>query len=69
MMEYVLFIFFAMNYSPMAEKIEVILIDVGNTSVKTTEVINGEFVNTKVWKEELLSIIEHYESVPLMVSS
>ncbi|WP_420576396.1 type III pantothenate kinase [Ekhidna sp.] len=53
----------------MAEKIEVILIDVGNTSVKTTEVINGEFVNTRVWKEELLLIIEHYGSVPLMVSS
>ena len=53
----------------MAEKIEVILVDVGNTSVKTTEVINGEFVNTKVWKGELLSIIQHYGSLPLMVSS
>jgi len=53
----------------MGEKIEVILVDVGNSSVKTTEVINGAFENTRVWEEDVSSVIAHYQSVPLMISS
>ncbi len=53
----------------MDEKIEVILIDVGNSSVKTTEVMNGKFVNTKVWSESISSVIAHYHSLPMIISS
>ncbi|MEQ6167333.1 type III pantothenate kinase [Ekhidna sp. MALMAid0563] len=53
----------------MDEKIEVILIDVGNSSVKTTEVVNGEFINTRVWTEGLSSVLAHYRATPIMISS
>ena len=53
----------------MGEKIEVILVDVGNSSVKTTEVVNGEFQNTMVWLDPLPVLFNHYSDIPLMISS
>ena len=52
----------------MSEKLEVILVDVGNTSIKTTEVVNGNFINSKVWKD-ITEVINQYKESPLMISS
>ena len=48
---------------------EVILIDVGNTRIKSVEVINGTFAEQKVW--ESLEILDksYPENIPFMVSS
>ncbi|WP_370090335.1 type III pantothenate kinase [Ekhidna sp.] len=52
----------------MSEKLEVILVDVGNSSIKTTEVVNGEFINTKIW-EDISQVENYYEGTALMISS
>lgn len=52
----------------MDEKIEVILVDIGNTAVKTTEVIDGEFQETLFW-DSITSVIDRYDGCNLMVSS
>ena len=43
----------------MSHEIEVVLVDVGNTSIKAAEVINGSIVNERRWKK-LLEIDEYY---------
>ncbi|MEO9872742.1 type III pantothenate kinase [Ekhidna sp.] len=53
----------------MERKTEVILIDVGNSSIKTAEVSGGEFGKTIVWKD-FLSIQNHYDMIiPFIISS
>lgn len=52
----------------MSEKLEVILVDVGNSSVKTTEVVDGNFVRTKVWSD-LGEVLEYYQGAAFMISS
>ncbi len=52
----------------MNNKLEVILVDIGNSSIKTTEVIDGEFQDTLFW-DELDSVLSKYEGVPMMISS
>ncbi len=53
----------------MSEKIEVILLDIGNTLIKTVEVIGGEFHNWKTW-ETLTLLNDFYPSeIPMMISS
>lgn len=52
----------------MSEKLEVLLVDIGNSSIKTTEVVNGDFRNTKIW-EELEDVLSMYVEVPMMISS
>ncbi|MEP1035667.1 type III pantothenate kinase [Ekhidna sp.] len=52
----------------MSEKLEVILVDIGNSSIKTTEVVKGEFLDTVTWKN-LEEILTNYKDIPLMVSS
>ncbi|WP_462254226.1 type III pantothenate kinase [Ekhidna sp.] len=52
----------------MNNKLEVILIDIGNSSIKTTEVIDGEFQETVIW-DQLDSVLTKYEGVPIMISS
>jgi type III pantothenate kinase len=52
----------------MSEDIEVILVDIGNSSIKTTQVVDGNFQETIVWKD-LQQILDRYEGYSLMVSS
>ena len=52
----------------MGKKLEVILVDIGNSSIKTTEVIGGEFQETIFW-DELGDVVSEYGGVPLMISS
>lgn len=53
----------------MDEKIEVILIDVGNTLIKSVEVIEGNFQNWKTW-EGLDELNAFYPiSIPAMITS
>ena len=52
----------------MSEKLEVILVDIGNSSVKTTEVIGGTFCEEKIWNS-FQEVVINYAKVPLMISS
>ncbi len=52
----------------MGNKLEVILVDIGNSSIKTTEVTNGDFGETIVWNQ-LNDVIARYQDFPLMISS
>ncbi|WP_420317434.1 type III pantothenate kinase [Ekhidna sp.] len=49
-------------------KVEVILVDVGNSSIKTTEVSNGEFSPTKKFSE-FSDLLENYTKYPMIISS
>lgn len=48
--------------------VEVVLIDVGNSTVKTAEVIDSQFQNEKVW-HDLNEVYAYYGSIPMMISS
>ncbi len=52
----------------MTEKIEVILVDIGSTSIKSAEVINEEVGNRRTWPsiDELLG---NYHSIPYAITS
>ena len=52
----------------MSEKIEVMLIDAGNTSIKSAEVINGNFLNKKMWKS-VVELRGNYQTIPKIISS
>lgn len=52
----------------MSEKLEVILVDIGNSSIKTTEVVDGNFLDTKVWND-VNELSGQYNNIPMMVSS
>ncbi|MEQ8905083.1 type III pantothenate kinase [Ekhidna sp.] len=52
----------------MSEDIKVILVDIGNSSIKTTEVVGGRFQETLIWKD-LQQALDRYGESPLMVSS
>ncbi len=52
----------------MSEKLEVILVDIGNSSIKTTEVIDGAFSHTQTW-QNLDEILAKYPNTPFMISS
>lgn len=53
----------------MTEKIEVILVDIGNSKIKSAEVVNGAIAETRNW-ESLSQILHTYNpSIPLMVCS
>ena len=52
----------------MSENIEVILLDVGNSSVKSSEVVKNELVNPRTFNS-LTEVKEHYPSVPFIISS
>ncbi|SNS92242.1 type III pantothenate kinase [Ekhidna lutea] len=52
----------------MDEKIEVLLVDVGNSSIKTTGAVGGTFQDTKTWTQ-LADVLDHYSGQPMMVSS
>ena len=52
----------------MSEKLEVILVDIGNSSIKTTEVNNGDFADTKTWAN-IGEVLEQYQGSPMMISS
>ena len=49
------------------DKIEVIVVDAGNTSVKSSEVVNGELVNSKQWKS-LGELATFYPDLPIAIS-
>ncbi|WP_421763568.1 type III pantothenate kinase [Ekhidna sp.] len=50
------------------KEIEVILVDIGNSSIKITEVIQGEFGETQKL-DNLLELANSYDQIPLMISS
>lgn len=52
----------------MSEKLEVILVDIGNSSIKTTAVIDGSFGDTITWKK-LDEVFSTYPDIPMMISS
>ncbi|MEQ9466051.1 MAG: type III pantothenate kinase [Ekhidna sp.] len=52
----------------MSEKLEVILVDIGNSSVKTTEVSQGIFREEMVWGS-FQEVAKKYGKVPMMISS
>jgi type III pantothenate kinase len=52
----------------MAEKIEVILVDLGSTIIKSAEVISGEFKNRKRW-ESIDDLKNQYADLPIIISS
>ncbi|MEO9482671.1 MAG: type III pantothenate kinase [Ekhidna sp.] len=52
----------------MSEKLEVILVDIGNSAIKTTEVIDGDFKNIQTWRN-LVEMLAKYHDSPMMVSS
>lgn len=52
----------------MTNDLEVILVDIGNSSIKTTEVLNGEFQETKKWGS-FDEVLAQYSKLPMMVSS
>ncbi|MFK7954008.1 MAG: type III pantothenate kinase [Ekhidna sp.] len=53
----------------MNEKIEVILLDIGNTLIKSVEVINGEFLNLKTWEDLTVLNSTYSKDIPIMISS
>ena len=53
----------------MKDKPEVILVDVGNSAIKTTEVVNQTFQQMRTWKEDLSVVLEAYRDYPLVISS
>ncbi|WP_436518014.1 type III pantothenate kinase [Ekhidna sp. To15] len=52
----------------MSEKLEVILVDIGNSSIKTTAVIGGSFDDTITWKK-MEEVFAAYLNIPMMISS
>ncbi|MEP0984517.1 type III pantothenate kinase [Ekhidna sp.] len=50
------------------KEIEVILVDIGNSSIKITEVIHGEFGETRKL-DNLLELANSNDQIPLMISS
>lgn len=52
----------------MSEKLEVILVDIGNSSVKTTEVKDGVFGKEATWSD-FEEVAEIYSMIPMMISS
>ena len=54
----------------MSEKIEVILVDLGSTAIKSAEVIDGEIQKSpEIW-EDLKAIRKHfYKGLPIAISS
>jgi len=53
----------------MKDKPEVILVDVGNSAIKTTEVVNQTFQQMRTWKEDLSVVLEYFQEYPLAISS
>lgn len=53
----------------MSEKIEVILLDIGNSKIKSAEVINGEIGPTQQWDELGDLILKYDGSIPIMYCS
>ncbi|MEP5612263.1 MAG: type III pantothenate kinase [Cyclobacteriaceae bacterium] len=52
----------------MSEKIEVLLVDLGSTVIKSAEVIDGEILNRKTW-ENIEEVKNHYPDNAAIVSS
>lgn len=52
----------------MKENIEVLLVDIGNSSIKTTEVIGGHFKEPQVWSDQE-TLWKAYQKTPMMISS
>ncbi len=52
----------------MSEKIEVILVDLGSTLIKSAEVIDGEIQNRKTW-DDIGLLKGHYSETPVIISS
>ena len=52
----------------MAEKIEVILVDIGSSIIKSAEVFFGEIRNRRTWKS-INELESHYSNFPRVVSS
>ncbi len=52
----------------MSEKIEVILVDLGSTVIKSAEAIDGEIQNRKTW-DTIDSLKKHYSGLPVIISS
>ena len=52
----------------MSEKIEVILVDIGSSSIKSAEVINGDISPSRTW-DSLRELADSYPEHPLAISS
>lgn len=52
----------------MSEKLEVILVDIGNSSIKTTEVVGESFNETVTWNH-LDDVVARYRGTAMMISS
>ncbi|MEP1096627.1 MAG: type III pantothenate kinase [Cyclobacteriaceae bacterium] len=52
----------------MSEKIEVLLVDLGSTAIKSAEVVNGEILNRKTWST-IGEVKKHYQDTAFIVSS
>ena len=52
----------------MTEKIEVILVDIGSSFIKSVEIIEGEAVNRKQW-ESVEELKDNYQGHTWMISS
>ena len=50
-------------------KEEVVLIDIGNTQVKSTQVIDGDFMPREYWTDLDILLLNLSDTVPLMISS
>lgn len=53
----------------MSQKIEVILLDIGNTLIKSMEVINGELTSHKTWNDLAEFNNYYHRNIPAMISS
>ncbi|MEQ9402014.1 MAG: type III pantothenate kinase [Cyclobacteriaceae bacterium] len=52
----------------MSDKIEVILVDIGSSVIKSAEVIDGSITNHQVWNK-ISDLQDSYDNVPFAVSS
>ena len=53
----------------MGEKIEVILVDIGNTRTKCSEVINGEIGDIRIFENIQACLAAYATAIPMMISS
>lgn len=52
----------------MRKQIEVITVDTGNTSIKSSEVVNGTLINSQKWNS-MDDLVNGYPDLPIVVSS
>lgn len=52
----------------MTDKIEVILVDIGSSIIKSVEVTNGEFKNQRTW-ETIQQLKGNYKEIPFAIST